>query len=118
VLAIFTAVVGFLFAAPGAVYIQGAISRKQNGLISLAGPLTNLALGASFLGVGIVLQSGILAAALYYVGWINLLLAAFNLLPIPPMDGSKVLKWSIPVYVIAFGTAATLAFVVLFGIPF
>ena len=35
----------FLFAAPGAVYIYGPhITRKQNGLISLAGPATNIVL--------------------------------------------------------------------------
>jgi Zn-dependent protease len=117
VLAIVTALLGFLLAAPGAVYIQGAMSRKQNGLISIAGPLTNLALGVSFMGLGLVLQSGLLALALYYVGWINLLLAVFNLLPFAPMDGSKVLRWNIPVYALTFGTTLVLAFLVLFGIP-
>ena len=35
----------FLFAAPGAVYIYGTnISREQNGIISLAGPFTNVAI--------------------------------------------------------------------------
>jgi Zn-dependent protease len=117
VLAIVTALLGFLLAARGAVYIQGAMSRKQNGLISIAGPLTNLALGVSFMGLGLVLQSGLLALALYYVGWINLLLAVFNLLPFAPMDGSKVLRWNIPVYALTFGTTLVLAFLVLFGIP-
>src|SRR3989338_10946175 len=31
--------VGFIFAAPGAVMISGMITRKENGIISLAGPL-------------------------------------------------------------------------------
>src|SRR3989344_5635107 len=36
--------VGFIFAAPGAVMISGMITRKENGLISAAGPATNYVL--------------------------------------------------------------------------
>jgi Zn-dependent protease len=49
VLAIISAAVGFVFAAPGAVYIYGYdISREENGKISIAGPLTNIALAVIF----------------------------------------------------------------------
>lgn len=116
IISVVTALLGFLLAAPGAVYIQGAISRKQNGLISLAGPMTNLGLGVVFLSLGLLLQSGLLAIALYWIGSVNTLLAVFNLLPIPPLDGSKVLKWSIPVYAVTFGATAVLAALLLLGI--
>lgn len=37
-------IVGFLFMAPGAVMVAGLVSRRQNGHIAVAGPLTNFAL--------------------------------------------------------------------------
>ena len=47
-LAIAAGLAGFLFAAPGAVYHRGRITPRENGLIALAGPVTNLALVAVF----------------------------------------------------------------------
>ena len=35
---------GFLFMAPGAVMVAGLVTRRQNGHIAVAGPLTNLSL--------------------------------------------------------------------------
>ena len=49
-LAILCSFFGFVFAAPGAVMIHGHyISRKQNGLISAAGPITNYVLALLFI---------------------------------------------------------------------
>ena len=48
-------IMGMLFAAPGAVYIYSPyITKRQNGLISLAGPATNLALTGIFLALFMV----------------------------------------------------------------
>ena len=43
--------IGFIFAAPGAVMIHGQVTRKENGIISLAGPLTNYVLAMVFMGL-------------------------------------------------------------------
>jgi Zn-dependent protease len=100
---------GFVFAAPGAVYIQGNISKRQNGLISLAGPFTNLAFGGAFLlGWMLLPAEGDLSSVLSWVGLVNLFFAAFNLLPIPPFDGSKVIKWNIGVYAIVLAVTIVL----------
>lgn len=37
---------------------------------------------------------------------LNAFLAFFNLLPIPPLDGSKILAWNAPVYIAAMAVAA------------
>ena len=112
---IFFSFLGFIFALPGAVYIQGMISRKQNGLISLAGPAINLALGAVFIILYLVAGSELLSTAFYIIASVNFLLAAFNLLPIPPLDGSKVLRWNVPAYAVTFGIALVMAALIFTG---
>lgn len=86
----------FVFAAPGAVYIYSPyITRRQNGLISIAGPLTNLLLGFAFLAFGILSPRDSYAELLgFSAASVNFFLGFFNMLPIPPLDGSKVLAWS------------------------
>lgn len=92
-LAVLGGLAGFLFAAPGAVVHRGRLTERQNGLIALAGPVTNLALAAifaplAFLGVDLGMRG--LS--------INLLLAGFNMLPVGPLDGRSVVSWSRAVY--------------------
>ncbi len=90
---------GFLFAAPGAVMIHGMPSRRENGIISAVGPLTNLVLGFSLLALALFVPLGFVFY-LVYVSYFNIFLAFFNLLPFPPMDGTKILAWSPVVYAI------------------
>jgi Zn-dependent protease len=95
IMAFFLAVVvGFVFAAPGAVYIQSGyrvITRRENGLISLAGPATNLALAMVFFALSFL---GGPLGILGRIGFVvNTWLALFNLIPFPPLDGSKVIAW-------------------------
>jgi Zn-dependent protease len=65
--------------------------------VALAGPATNLLTAAAFavvvrLGyVGVFPLSPVLAGLLAYGVLINIWLALFNLVPIPPLDGSKIL---------------------------
>jgi Zn-dependent protease len=98
--------------------------RVGNALVSLAGPFSNLAL-ALFLGALYKIPQ--ISSATYigdinllYLGiWINLLLMLFNLLPIPPLDGSKFFALFFPKLedprLQAYGILIVLGFVFLGG---
>lgn len=73
--------------------------------VALAGPAANVAMAlvwALLLKLGLTLAPvlGWAGLPLYYMGVagisINVVLAALNLLPIPPLDGSKVLMGILP----------------------
>ena len=112
---------GFIFAAPGAVVIySNGMEEKTNGIISIAGPIVNIILGLIFflilgsLGNFVYTETGAIVYLICVLGTrINFFLAAFNLLPIPPLDGSKVMAWSVPIWLITFAIAAIL--VLFFG---
>ena len=100
-----------VFAAPGATMIFGShITPEENGKISLAGPLSNLLLLIPFVLLLIVgLNTGIFELALVGIMGVrvNAMIAAFNLLPLGPLDGVKVLAWNPSIYIgtvlVAFG---------------
>lgn len=70
--------------------------KRDSALISLAGPASNLIL-AILLSLILKLQfSPLLSLFLIPIIIININLAIFNLLPIPPLDGSKILYGILP----------------------
>lgn len=98
VFAVLSAFLGFIFAAPGAVYIRGRISVRQNGIISAAGPLTNIALAILF-----YLSVPFTGAIGGYGAMINSFLALFNMIPIMNLDGAKVLRWNKAMFGVLIG---------------
>lgn len=81
--------------------------RQQSLYVSLAGPFVNIVLsavglylcdlaGAHVSGVFIYYHNSFLFNVGYSLGIANLLLAAFNLLPIPPLDGSAIIERFVP----------------------
>lgn len=98
--------------APGAVMVLGRPSRRQNGIISVAGPLVNLALGLFFLGLALAFGlSGILGTIIYVGMKVNAFLGVFNMLPFWVLDGKKVLAWSKPVYFVVMASLLVLLYV-------
>jgi Zn-dependent protease len=57
-------------------------------LIAAAGPAVSLVLGGLGLGLGAVTHSELFS----WLGWTNLVIAAFNMIPALPMDGGRILR--------------------------
>lgn len=98
---------GFGWARPTPVNATLLRQRSRYGLlwVSLAGPLSNLVLAAIAalpirLGlVSVTWSTGILPTLgefLYVFFYLNAVLAVFNLIPIPPLDGEKILSAFLP----------------------
>ena len=100
--ALVSAVFGFIFAAPGAVYIYGNINVKENGIISVAGPVTNIAIALVFLGLSALSLNSWTNLLGMYGFSINMFLALFNMLPIGPLDGRKVFLWDPRIWAVVF----------------
>jgi Zn-dependent protease len=79
--------------------------RRDMALIALAGPLSNVLLAA---GISLALRvlvfpwiapemlSSLIPMILVQAVWINIILGVFNLIPIPPLDGSRILAGVVP----------------------
>lgn len=108
---------GFVIAAPGAVYMQGIFGNERVGKTALAGPATNIVIGTALFIAGLMpLGSGFWEGVFLSLAQINFYLGAFNMVPFPPLDGQKVLAWNMRIYVTVFVIAlflAVLSFVVL-----
>jgi Zn-dependent protease len=99
---------GFIFAAPGAVMIYGPhITKRQNGVISAAGPLTNFILAFLFLGLMLV-PVAFLQAIASYGFLINTWLGLFNMIPFMNLDGKKIFTWSKPIWVVMVAAGISL----------
>ncbi|HJJ78109.1 MAG TPA: peptidase M50 [Methanocorpusculum sp.] len=115
-------ITGIVFAAPGATLINTAgrqMTRCENGIISISGPLVNIILiipfavimfagvflgGVDAVAGGLFFNPFTLAGFLFYLGMIgcqiNAMLAFFNMLPVGPLDGKKILAWKPAVFVV------------------
>ncbi len=96
-LALLISFFGVIFAAPGAVYVYGFPTLKENGKISAAGPIANLLVGFSLMTFKFI--SSPLSFIFVYIAALNFFIAFFNLLPIGPMDGVKIIRWNLSLYI-------------------
>ena len=90
----------FLILAPGYVNITQVIPPYQLAMVAFAGPLVNLIL---WFGSALILKKKKYLkrktlVALHLTKLINMWLFIFNMLPIPPLDGSKIFGYLLGFY--------------------
>ena len=108
-----SSLLGFLIGLPGATMIYASrFTQEEEGYVSLAGPLTNFVVFLVFFAAFYLLYRvppylalNQINTATSYLGlliiitmFISVWLAFFNMLPMYPLDGSKVLRWNKAVY--------------------
>ena len=135
IIALISSAFGFIFAAPGAVYIYGQyMTDRENGIISLSGPITNIMLSLVFLAIAIFVVITYPPINNQFIGapnwvpilfWtsaigfrINAFLALFNLIPFSILDGAKVFRWDPLIWLVFAGFAGILVFLAFTGFFF
>ena len=102
----------FVFAAPGAVYITALYpisNPKAEVRVAEAGPLANIAVTI----ITLIVSTALPFPWRYYalaVGGVNAWIAFFNLIPIPPLDGFKILRRAPGEWIALFVVALALHF--------
>ncbi len=106
---------GVTLIIPGAVVIHKLFRHKSKkreriieGIISISGPLVNIFISLFFIVLFFTYNNNLF----YTIAYFNIFLAIFNLLPIPPLDGFKVIRWSFIVYGLTFILSLTYFFII------
>lgn len=98
-------VIGIGWAKPVLVDFRNIPDKTKQMLVALAGPASNFIMAIIFTTLCVILEkdynvtsgyTALIYGIFQLVIRINLALCVFNMLPIPPLDGSKILAWILP----------------------
>lgn len=106
-------IIGVGYAKPVPVNMINFKNKKRDmAIVAFAGPLMNFAFGVVFVFLYVILEViytninitssvafviwNILSGAFFSISTISISLAIFNLIPIPPFDGSRILGYFLP----------------------
>ena len=109
-----TSFIGFVFAVPGSVETSQELDDEMNGKIKVSGPMANILLAIISIMIAALIYPLSIHSDIFHliyltatVGFsVNSFLATFNLLPIYTFDGTKVMKWSVKVWLVTFVISA------------
>jgi Zn-dependent protease len=107
ILGLFTPLV---FAAPGAVMFRGDSRIYETGHIAMAGPLSNIIIALITLSIYLSISSNSIEIfrVIGFICYINAFLATFNLIPLGPLDGTKIIRWNATVWIIMLIISASI----------
>jgi len=99
----------FKIISPGAVMISGSAKRHEIGKISIVGPLTNIILACSFIGLMFLSPT---YNWIFIIGALfNSYIALFNLIPFGILDGFKVFNWNKIIWLATFCASLALTII-------
>lgn len=96
---------GFIFGGAKPVPVDPRRFRspyRDNAIVAAAGPLSNIFLAiVGVVALQAMARSGafdgkLLPVIVYWTTYFNVVLAVFNSIPVPPLDGSRVVAWLLP----------------------
>ena len=94
---------GFAFTIPGAVMFRGDSRRFETGKIAAAGATANLCIASlMFLLYQSFFETPFYGELFGFICLINAFLGTFNLIPLSPLDGKKVIEWNGIVWALLF----------------
>jgi Zn-dependent protease len=116
--------IGFGWAKPVPVDPHNFRSpRRDMAIVAFAGPLSNLLLatviGFSLRALGLLSGDAaeVTVRVAVYAVWINVILAVFNMIPLPPLDGSRIVRGVFPTeWQAGYSTLERFGPIILFGL--
>ncbi len=110
---------GVVFAAPGAVMFRGETRPFETGRIAAAGPSANIVIAYVMFPLYLwFFEHPLFGKITGFVCLVNALLGTFNLLPIGPLDGRKIIRWNGIIWALLLVAGISILWIIMGRAPF